>query len=195
MNAGRGRLLLLVLLAAGLLAAAPLSADALRLDVGGHAGTVSVPDGEAGRFVGGVQARLHIIWLFALEARVSRYEDSFDLGKLGGLEVTNTPAQLSLMFYLLPLPRFGLSAVGGATYNTLEAKGTGQVPVWATVNVWAAHAGAGIDVKLWGPLFLNGDVRYTFLDADLGGALGFPLAGGYAGDFWTATAGLNLKLF
>ena len=178
-----------------LLAASPaLAGDAFSLDLGVHGGVLNSHDGKTALFVGGAQARLHLVWILAAEVRASTYSDSYDVSTFGGVDVRNTPVQVSAMFSLLKLPGFGLHVLGGGTYNSLKLEGTGNVPGSVNSSKWAAHAGAGLDVRLSKSFLLNLDGRYVFLDVDPAN-LPPPSSGAYKGDYWTATAGLLWKIF
>ena len=186
---------LCALLAAGVFAAAPAAAgDAFSLDLGINGGVLGTNDTKSNLFVGGAQARFHIVWIFAAEVRMSYYSDTYDVGSLGSVEVKNLPIQFSGMLYLLKFPHFGLYVLGGATHNTLMLDGQGNVQGSETTNKWAAHAGAGLDFRLSEHFILNVDGRYVFLNVDLEN-LPPPSSGAYKGDYWTATLGLNWKLF
>jgi hypothetical protein len=184
----------LVLLLTSLAAPPALAGDAFGLDLGVHGGVLNSHDGKTGLFVGGAQARLHLVWILAAEVRASTYSDSYDVSTLGGVDIRNTPVQVSAMFSLLKLPRLELHVLGGGTYNSLKLEGTGNVPGSVNSSKWAAHAGAGLDVRLSKSFLLNLDGRYVFLDVDPAN-LPPPSSGAYKGDYWTATAGLLWKIF
>lgn len=187
------RLPFLILLA--VLAASPAHAgDAFSLDLGVHGGVLNSTDGKTGLFVAGAQVRLHLVWLLAAELRGSYYSDSYDVSNLGGIDVQNTPVQLSAMVYLIKFPGFGLHVLAGGTYNALKLEGTGNVQGSVNESKWAAHAGAGVDLRLSNSFYLNADGRYVFLNVDPGN-LPPPTSGAYQGDYWTATAGILWKIF
>ena len=183
-------------LAACLLAASPaLASDAFSLDLGINGGIANTQNTTSNStFVGGAQVRLHFIWLLAAELRASTYSDSYKVSDLGGVDIKNTPIQASVLLYLLKPAAFGLYVVGGGTYNAVTLDGTGNVIGSATQNKWAAHAGAGLDFSLGPHFVLNLDGRYVFLNVD---PQNLPPAqsGNYKGDYWTATLGLNWKVF
>jgi hypothetical protein len=176
-------------------AASPASADALGLDLGIHGGVVNTKDGEGGSFVGGAQARFHLFWIVAAEARASYYTDSYDLGQLGSVDIENIPFQVSGMIYPIKLPRVGVYLLGGGTYSNLKVKGKGVVQGEVTEKGWSAHVGAGLDLKIGEKTTLNGDVRFVYLDASSVNELIDSAKSNYKGDFWTATIGLNYKIF
>ena len=158
----RSLVLALVFAVGAACAADPAAADAFGFEVGVHGGIVNVPDGQSAEAFGGVQARLHLIWLFAAEARASVYKDHYEKSGVGGIDVENTPLQLSLLVYPIKLPRFGVYLLGGAGYHNVELTTTGKVEGFdATTRKWAAHVGAGVDVKLYRGISLNGDLRYS----------------------------------
>jgi hypothetical protein len=184
----------LVLFLTSLAASPALAGDAFSLDLGVHGGVLNSKDGKTGLFVGGAQVRLHLVWLLAAELRGSYYSDSYDVSSLGGIDIKNTPVQLSAMLYLLKLPGFGLHILGGGTYNSVKLEGTGNIPGSVNSSKWAAHAGAGVDFSLSKSFLLNVDARYVFLNVDPGN-LPPPSSGAYKGDYWTATGGLLWKIF
>ncbi len=192
----RSLVLALALAVGAACAAAPAAADAFGFEVGVHGGVVNVPDGENAKAFGGVQARLQLIWLFSAEARASIYKDHYEKEGVGGIDVKNTPFQLSVLFYPLKLPRVGVYVLGGAGYHNVELTTTGKIEGFdATERKWAAHAGVGVDLKLYRGIWLNGDLRYYFLNVDTAGELGQAVLSNYKGDFWSLTAGVNVKLF
>lgn len=186
---------LFVLLALLVLVAPPAAADAFGFDLGVHGGAVGTDGGKGSTFVGGAQARFHLIWLLAAEARASVYTDTVDSTTLGSVDVKNVPFQVSAMLYPIKLPKFGLYVLGGGTYSSLQVSGSSVTNGDVTEHKWSAHAGAGLDINLSKSLILNGDVRYVFLNADTVDEALSAAAADYNGDFWTATIGLNLKLF
>ena len=177
------------------LAAQPASADALGIDLGVHGGVVNSKDGKTGSFVGGAQARFNLFWILTAEARASYYTDTYDLGSLGSVDVKNIPFQVSGLLYPIKLPKFGLYVLGGGTYSNLKVEGTRVITGSVKEKKWSAHVGAGLDIKVTKNTTLNGDVRFVFLDASSVDELINSAKSNYKGDFWTATVGLNYKLF
>jgi hypothetical protein len=184
----------LVLLAL-VLAAPPAAADGFGMDFGIHGGLVGTDGSDGESYVGGAQARFHLFWILAAEARASYYSDSYDLDQLGSVDIENVPFQVSGMLYPIKLPRVGIYLLGGGTYANLKVKGTSVVTGEITEKKWCAHVGAGIDIGLSNRITLNGDVRFVFLDAESVDDLLDEAAANYKGDFWAATIGLNFKLF
>ena len=190
------RLTILAAVMAVLAASArPLRGDALGFDLGLHGGVQKSQDGTTNNFIGGAQARIRLFYLLGAEARASYYKDTFESGGKG-VTLKNVPYQLSAMLYMISAPGVGLYVLGGGGYYNLKVEGAvAGTTVTVSENKWAAHAGAGLDVKLWKRLWLNGDVRYAFLDVKSLSEAGTVVTSGRKADFWTATAGLNLKLF
>ena len=189
------RLSLLCLVVVALAAPPALAGDAFRLDLGIHGGIANTQNTtNSGVFVGGAQVRLHLIWLLAAEVRGSYYTNSYKVSEIGGVDIKNTPVQASALIYLFKLPGFGLHVLGGGTYNAVKLDGTGNINTSVTQNKWAAHAGAGVDFNIGKHFVLNLDGRYIFLNVD---PQNLPPAtsGNYKGDYWTATVGLNWKVF
>lgn len=180
------------------LAATPAPAaggDGFSLDIGVNGGLVGISDGDGQKFVGGAQARVHLLWLIAAEGRASYYTDSASISSTQSIDVKNVPLQLSVMVYPIKLPKLGVYVLGGGTYSSVKLEATGPVTGAVTDKRWSAHAGAGIDVKLGSRWTLNGDARFVFLDvSDLEG-LGSAVVESYNGDFWMGTIGLNFRLF
>ena len=177
------------------LAAPPVAADGMGMDLGIHGGAVGTDGGDGNSFVGGAQARFHLFWIIGVEARASYYTDSVNLDQLGTVDVENIPFQASGMLYLLKLPKVGLYLLGGGTYSNLKVSGTAVETGEVTEKKWSAHAGAGVDINLSKTISLNGDVRYVFLGADSVDEALDEIVSDYQGDFWAATVGLNFKLF
>ena len=189
------RLSLLCLVVVALAAPPALAGDAFSLDLGIHGGIANTQNTtNSGVFVGGAQVRLHLIWLLAAEVRGSYYTNSYTVSEIGGVDIKNTPVQASALIYLFKLPGFGLHVLGGGTYNAVKLDGTGYINTSVTQNKWAAHAGAGVDFNIGKHFVLNLDGRYIFLNVD---PQNLPPAtsGNYKGDYWTATVGLNWKVF
>lgn len=184
-----------LVLLAFILAAPPAAADSLGVELGVHGGLVNTPDGDGESFVGGAQVRFPLFWILAVEGRASYYTDSYDLGALGSVDIENLPFQVSGMIYPIKLPKVGVYLLGGATYSNLKVTGTSVVQGEVTEKGWSAHAGAGIDIRISERMTLNGDVRAVFLDASSVDELIDSATSNYKGDFWTATIGLNFKLF
>ncbi|MFI5198162.1 MAG: outer membrane beta-barrel protein [Thermoanaerobaculia bacterium] len=177
------------------LAAPPAVAnDSFSRDLGIHGGVLNSKDGKTSLFVGGAQVRLHLLFLLGAELRASKYSDSYNVSSFGSVDVKNTPIQLSAMLYPLKYPGFGLYVLGGGTLNALKLEGSGNVSGSVNENKWCAHAGAGADIKLSNAFLLNVDGRYVFLNVD---PQNLPPAssGNYKGSYWTATLGLDWKIF
>ena len=185
----------ILVLFALVLTAPPAVADGFGLDLGVHGGAVGTDGGDGNTFLGGAQARVHLLWLIGAEARVSYYSDTYKLDGIGDVDVENVPVQLSAMLYLIKLPKVGLYLLGGGTYSSLKLNGSSVETGEATDQKWSAHAGAGLDISLGKNISLNGDVRYVFLDASNFGEALDAVADDYNGDFWAGTIGLNFKLF
>lgn len=177
------------------LAAPPASADALGLELGVHGGVVKSKDGGGQSFLGGAQARFHLFWIVAAEARGSYYTDTYDLGQLGSVDIKNVPFQVSGMIYPIKLPKVGVYLLAGGTYSNLKVEGTKVVTGEVKEKGWSSHVGAGLDLKIGEKTTLNGDVRFVFLDASSVNELINSAKSSYKGDFWTATVGLNYKIF
>ncbi len=177
------------------LAASPAAADGFGMDLGIHGGAVGTDGGDGNTFLGGAQARFHLFWIIGAEARASYYSDTYKLEGIGSVDVENIPFQASGMLYLIKLPKVGLYVLGGGTYSSLKVNGATVGAGEVTEKKWSAHAGAGLDIGLSSRISLNGDVRYVFLDADSVDDVLDEVASDYNGDFWTATIGLNFKLF
>src|SRR5512142_2719039 len=126
----------LALLAVAL--AAPASADALGLDLGVHGGVVKSKDGGGQSFVGGAQARFHLFWIVAAEARASYYTDSYDLGQLGSVDIKNVPFQVSGMIFPIKLPKVGVYLLAGGTYSNLKVEGTKVVTGEVKEKGWSS---------------------------------------------------------
>jgi hypothetical protein len=188
------RMAALVILLTALAAFPAVASDSFSLDLGVHGGVLNSKDGKTGLFVGGAQVRLHLLFLLAAELRGSTYSDSYHVSSFGSVDVKNTPVQLSAMLYPLKYPGFGLYVLGGGTYNALTLDGSGNVSGSVHEKKWCAHAGAGVDIKLSHSFLLNVDGRYVFLKVD---PQNLPPAssGAYKGDYWTATIGLDWKIF
>ncbi len=191
------RILVGALLSAATLSSGRLPAsDVFSLDLGVHGGAVGTQgSSKSTLFAGGVEARLHLVWLLAAEARASYYTDTIDVNQASSIDVKNVPIQLSAMLYPINLPGFGLYLLGGGTYNSLKVEGNGSLSGSSTSNgKWAAHAGGGVDFGLSKHFILNADGRYVFLNVD---PTNLPpsYTGTYKGDYWIITGSLIWKVF
>jgi hypothetical protein len=197
MNSAR-RVLPGILLSVVLLAPASLRAsDAFSLDLGIHGGAVGAQgSSKSTLFAGGVEARFHLVWLLAAEARASYYTDTIDVNAASSIDVKNIPVQLSAMLYPIKLPGFGFYVLGGGTYNSLKIEGNGSLSgtgTGTTNGKWAAHAGAGVDFGFSKHFLLNADGRYVFLNVD---PANLPSSySSYKGDYWIVTGSLIWKVF
>lgn len=175
-----------------LMSQAALAGGILGLDLGVHGGATGAQDSSSNNFIGGVQARLHLISFLGLELRGSAFQSSYEGPLSQSADLTTYPIQGSVMLYPIPLPKLSIYVLGGGGYHSydFEYRSSGSSLVSVTGGQWAAHAGAGIDIRLSKAFFLNLDGRYVFLDvSELSQITGKDF------DYWSATVGLNWRLF
>jgi hypothetical protein len=165
------------------------------LDLGFHGGAVKAPDSDSDtNYMGGVQARLHLVLFLAVEVRGSAFKSTYQGPLLSNAELTTYPVQGSILVYPIPLPKVSIYALGGAGYHSYKLEYAGAAGGHSTGSLtggtWAAHVGAGFDLKLSRSFYINADARYVFFNVDE-----LTQVTGQEANYWTATVGLNWRLF
>jgi opacity protein-like surface antigen len=174
------------------LLAAPASAEFLSLKVGGHAGgSHTGGDIDATSFIGGGLARLELLSILTGELAVNYKKDDIEVDgeKVGDIETI--PIQLSALITFLPWV-YGTIGVG---WYDVSARGdfTDQVEGLDDPSDAALHLGFGAEFPINERWSVLGDVRYVFLNYDLGDVDTDVFDD--SASFTTFTGGVLFKLF
>ena len=138
------------------------------LGYGADAGYTRSRDAESGGATGGVHARLRLTGGIGLELSAGYRRDSFAEGGARVLVVDEVPLAVSFLGFFLPNGRVQpyLLAGIGYTWAKPRGEGTNAGTPYPAENLFALHAGAGVDVRtsFRTSVFLDG--RYVFLDVN-----------------------------
>ena len=135
---------------------------------GAEAVYASGRDAESGGATGGIHARLRLTGGIGLEVSAGYRRDTFAVAGLRVLTVDQIPVAASFLVFFLQRGRIQPYALAGVGYTW--AKPMGEGPNAAThypaEDLFALHAGAGVDVRtsFRTSVFLDG--RYVFLDVE-----------------------------
>lgn len=160
-----------ILLAAALAAARPASSQSNSdpgLGYGVDAGVARTRDAESGGATGGMHARLRLTGGIGLELAAGYRHDSFAEGGARVLSVDEIPVTVSVLAFFLtngPVQPYVLAGIG-YTWAKPRGEGTNAGTAYPAENLFALHAGAGVDVRtsFRTSVFLDG--RYVFLDVN-----------------------------
>jgi outer membrane protein W len=135
---------------------------------GAEAGWASGRDAESGSATGGVHARLRLTGGVGLELSAGYRRDTFAVDGTRVLSVDQIPVEASFLVFLFHSGRVQPYVLAGAGYTWAKPKGVGPNAdtYYPAENLFALHAGAGVDVRtsFRTSVFLDG--RYVFLDVD-----------------------------
>lgn len=164
------RLAILVCAAAVLLAAGPAAAQS-NSDPdgpwGAHAGVVTGPDVDGARASAGVHWRPRLTGALGLEVS-GGYERLTWASGSRRVDADHVPVEASLLSYFLYTHRVQPYLLAGIGYHWVNPHGAGfsNGAPYASQNLFALHAGAGVDVRAGERLSLWADGRWTSLDVD-----------------------------
>jgi opacity protein-like surface antigen len=174
------------------LLAAPARAEFLSLKVGAHAGgSHTGGDIDATSFIGGGIARLELLSILTGELMVNYKQDNIEVDgeKVG--DISTVPIQLSALITFLP---WVYGTVGVGWYDVKASDDiTDQISELDDVSDAAMHLGFGAEFPINERWSVLGDVRYVFLNYDLGD-LDTDVFDDSA-SFTTFTGGVLFKLF
>ena len=134
---------------------------------GAGAGWASARDAESGSATGGVHARMRLTGGIGLEVSAGYRRDTFAVDGARVLTVHEIPIAASFLVFLLdrgPVQPYALAGVG---YTWAKPVGDGSnAASYPAENLFALHAGAGVDVRtsFRTSVFLDG--RYVFVDVE-----------------------------
>jgi outer membrane protein W len=135
---------------------------------GAEVGYGSGRDAESGSATGGVHARLRLTGGIGLEMSAGYRRDTFAVDGTRVLAVDEIPVEASFLVFFLHSGRVQPYVLAGAGYTWAKPKGEGSNAAthYPAENLFALHAGAGVDVRtsFRTSVFLDG--RYAFLDVD-----------------------------
>lgn len=124
--------------------------------LGGRATHFDPKEGDA-NWYGGLQARLYLGRVFAIEASADYRRNHF-----GDSRVDTYPVQASVLAYLLPGKRLSPFVLGGAGWYYTHVKGPGGFD--DTQNRFGLHAGGGLSYVLNRTWSIDSTYRYIWLE-------------------------------
>ncbi|HZN62660.1 MAG TPA: outer membrane beta-barrel protein [Planctomycetota bacterium] len=133
-------------------------------EFGIRAGYIKPRDADDGTWFGGVQLRVPLGPVLALEGSVEFHTSEF---ADGDIEVIQYPVQASLLVFLLPNSQVCPYVLGGLGwyYTTTDFSGSLDGLDSETDSLFGAHLGLGARLALGG-LTTSVDLRYIFLEPD-----------------------------
>jgi hypothetical protein len=150
---------------------APKCADNITLskvsgpEFGLRAGYIKPRDADDGTWFGGVQVRVPLTEMFALEGSIAFHTSEFADGEI---EVVQWPVQATLLVFILPqaasVSPYLLGGLGWY-YTTTEFSGSLSALDDDTESMFGAHIGFGARIGL-GAASASADLRYIFLEPD-----------------------------
>lgn len=141
-------------------------AKLLRTEFGLRAGYIKPRDADDGTWFGGIQLRVPLTSVLAVEGSIELHTSEFADGEI---EVIQYPVQASLLVFLLPeSPTICPYVLGGLGwyYTTIDFSGSLSGIDSETDSMVGAHLGFGARIGLGGAATLNADLRYIFLEPD-----------------------------
>jgi opacity protein-like surface antigen len=185
------RFLVLACATAALLAAGPAAAQSNSdpdAQWGAHAGAVTGPDVAGAHASAGLHWRPRLTGALGLEVSAG-YERLRFVSGTRRVDVDHVPVEGSLLFFLLYTHRIQPYVVAGLGYHWVNPYGAGfsDGTPYASQNLFAVHAGAGVDVRAGERLSFWLDGRWTALAIDAVTDLGLK------SDTINVSAGVNLS--
>ena len=180
-----GRIAVLVLLAAVLVPVNAFADDAQiaqGISVGGRAMYFRAKDADRGNLSPGVQVRMHLSPMFALEGSIDYRKEQF-----GGTVVDVYPVQASLLMYLMPGSRLTPYLLGGGGWYYTQVR----PPHQHTQYRFGPHAGAGLKLSLNNHWSVDGSYRYLWTRDINSEDAAHPAGRNFSDNGFMLTAGLN----
>jgi len=134
-----------------------------RFSIGPAGGYLRAHGADRGTWFGGVQARLKVLPILAVEASITFHENEYENGDI---KVTQYPVQVTALLYILhegPVRPYLLGGVGWY-YTRVDYRGLFSAFSDSTDHDFGGHLGAGVDLMLGARTSLDVDVRYIFLN-------------------------------
>jgi opacity protein-like surface antigen len=178
---------------AGLLAAAAALAPASALaggsdadvargvSIGGNATYFRAKDADHGYISPGVQLRVHLSPMFALEGTIDYRKEQF-----GGTVVDVYPVQASLLVYLFPSSRLTPYVLGGGGWYYTHVRSPDH-----TQYRFGPHLGAGLKLSLNRSWSVDGSYRYLWTTDVHSTNVAHPAGQNFSDNGFMLTAGLN----
>ncbi|MBN1540734.1 outer membrane beta-barrel protein [candidate division KSB1 bacterium] len=146
----------------------PIMAQAITLfGLGPRVGYHKSADADEGKLMIGGAARLKLGAL-AVEGSIDYRSEEYENG---AITVKQWPVSASVLFYPLPIV-YGLAGAGwyNTTYEFDSTYFSATIPEKRTEQEMGYHLGAGVELPILQPT-ITADVRYVFLNYDLGEGL------------------------
>ena len=121
-------------------------------------GYLTIRDAEDGTWFGGVQVRVPLGDMFAVEGSIEFHASDFEDGDI---DVVQYPVQASLLWFILPKSQFCPYLIGGLGlwYTTVDFSGSFSSESSTTDSMFSAHLGAGVRMGAF-----SADIRYHFIE-------------------------------
>ena len=132
-------------------------------EFGLRAGYIKPRDADDGTWFGGVQVRVPLSPLFAVEGSIEFHTSEFADGEI---EVVQYPVQVTLLVFLMPEAPVCPYLLGGLGwyYTTTDFSGSLGAIDGNTDSMFGAHLGFGARIGLGGAATASADLRYIFLE-------------------------------
>lgn len=133
-------------------------------EFGLRAGYIKPRDADDGTWFGGVQVRVPLTSVLAVEGSIEFHSSEF---ADGDIEVVQWPVQATLLVFLMPEAQVCPYLLGGLGwyYTTTDFSGSLSGVDSETESMVGAHLGFGARMALGGAT-LSADLRYIFLEPD-----------------------------
>jgi hypothetical protein len=135
-------------------------------EFGIRAGYFKVRDADDGAWFGGVQVRIPLSEMFAIEGAIELHTTEFEDGEI---EVVQYPLQASLLLFLMPqsapISPYVLAGVGWY-YTIVDFSGSLSGFDGDTDHWFGGHIGAGARALVGKSMAASADVRYIFIEPD-----------------------------
>ena len=144
-------------------APAPLAADEAKMELGPRLGYVKHGDADEGTFMIGVQLRVPLGNMFAIEASIDFHSSEFEDGDV---EVIQWPVQVSALWFVLPNSKITPYVLGGLGwyYTTIDFSGSLSGVDSDTDSMFGAHLGIGGRLSIGKNMSLSADLRFIFIE-------------------------------
>jgi hypothetical protein len=123
-----------------------------------RAGYLTMKDADDGTWFGGVQVRVPLGGMFAVEGAIEYHSTEFEDGDI---ELIQWPVHVTLLWFILPKSQICPYLLGGLSmwYSTIDFSGSLDGVDGETDSMFGAHLGGGVR---FGPL--SADLRYHFIE-------------------------------
>ena len=137
------------------------SSEALKeggIAFGLRAGYLTMKDADDGTWFGGIQVRIPLGDMFAVEGSIEYHSTEFEDGDI---ELIQWPVHATLLWFILPKSEICPYLLGGLSmwYSTVDFSGSLDGVDGETDSMFGAHLGGGVR---FGPL--SADLRYHFIE-------------------------------